>query len=117
MAGFFVQGFGMTIAQERPGGVIDLTDGVVNITLLPANGAGATGSRGIDHLGFTVTDETEARRQIEAAGGTEMNTINMGNAHYEVKYRGPEGIVVDIGHWVGTEPVEEEAPAATPAGS
>jgi hypothetical protein len=25
--------------------------------------------------------------------------------HYEVKYQGPEGIVVDVGNWLGTEPI------------
>ena len=111
MAQFFAQAFEMTIAQRRGNGAIDLTDGTINITVLPANGAGASGKTGIDHMGFTVADEAETRRLVEAAGGTEMNTVNLGDAHYEVKFRGPEGIVVDVGHWVATAPIEEPATA------
>ena len=36
MAKFFIEGFGMTIAQRRGHGVIDLTDGTINLTVLPA---------------------------------------------------------------------------------
>ena len=32
VAEFFKTGFGMTVAQERPGGIIDLTDGTIGIT-------------------------------------------------------------------------------------
>jgi hypothetical protein len=37
----------------------------------------------------------------------------MSDAHYELKFQGPDGIVVDLGHWVGTAPIAEEAKAAT----
>ena len=107
MAKFFVEAFEMEIAQHRPNGAIDLTDGTINITLLPANGPGASGNIGIDHMGFTVADEAETQRRVEAAGGRESNAVNLGGAFYEKKYVGPEGIVVDVGHWVATAPVEE----------
>jgi hypothetical protein len=35
----------------------------------------------------------------------------MSNVHFEVKFQGPEGVIVDLGHWVGTAPVEAEAVA------
>jgi catechol 2,3-dioxygenase-like lactoylglutathione lyase family enzyme len=111
MAKFFVEAFEMEIAQHRPNGAIDLTDGTINITLLPANGVGASGNLGIDHMGFTVEDEAEALRKVEAAGGRESNAINLGGAFYEKKVIGPEGIVVDIGHWVATAPIDEAAAA------
>ena len=112
MAAFFVNGLGMTEVQRRSTGAIDLSDGTINITLLPTVGLGATGKQGIEHIGFTVANEEEAKRAMEAAGATEMNTINMTDVNYEVKYRGPEGIVVDLGHWAGTAPVVEEPIAA-----
>jgi len=30
-----------------------------------------------------------------------------------VKYKGPEGIVVDLGHWIGTAPIEKEKTRAS----
>ena len=106
MAKFFVEGFDMSVVQRRPRGAIDLSDGTLNITLLPANGPGNTGIMGIEHIGFTATDDDAAKRQIVAAGGVEKNTVNLGShVHFEVKYDGPEGIVVDIGHWAGTASV------------
>ena len=115
MAEFFIKGLGMTVAQRRAAGVVDLTDGTINITLLPTAGLGATGHHGIEHIGFTVEDDAEARKVIEAAGATEMTTINMSNVHYEVKYKGPKGIVVDLGHWAGTEPVGKAETVAAKA--
>jgi len=113
VADFFVKGLGMAIAQRRANGAIDLSDGTMNITVLPSLGPRADGQpprRGIDHIGFTVEDEAEARQLLAAAGGKELNTVNLGSAHYEVKFEGPEGIVVDLGHWVGTAPVSEGEP-------
>src|SRR5947208_1129211 len=83
MANFFVNAFDMTIAQRRKNGAIDLSDGVLNVTILPAaapRGDGQPAKRGIDHLGFTVEDEDAARQQVIAAGGTELNTIDLGGA-------------------------------------
>ncbi len=114
MAAFFANAFEMEIVQRRANGAIDLTDGSINITLLRADGPRADDrprTLGIDHIGFTVEDEARARERVEAAGGHEMNTINLGSAHYEVKFEGPEGIVVDLGHWAGTAPID--APEAT----
>jgi catechol 2,3-dioxygenase-like lactoylglutathione lyase family enzyme len=112
MASFFAQAFEMEIVQRRQNGAIDLSDGSINITLLRADGPRPDGRQtrpGVEHIGFTVEDEAQARERIEAAGGKEMNTINLGSAHYEVKFEGPEGIVVDLGHWAGAEPIDEAA--------
>jgi hypothetical protein len=111
MAKFFVEAFEMEIAQHRPNGAIDLTDGTLNITILPANGPGASGNIGIDHMGFTVADEVEATRMVEAAGGRESAAVNLGGAFYEKKFVGPEGIVVDVGHWVATAPIDDKQAA------
>src|SRR5581483_7201283 len=105
MAKFFVEAFEMAIAERRPNGAIDLSDGTINITLLPMRPTTSDGREarpGIDHMGFTVEDTDESRQRLVAAGATELNTIGAGSAHFEVKFGGPEGIVVDIGHWAGT---------------
>jgi len=111
MATFFVNGLGMEVVQRRGNGAVDLSDGTINITLLPMRLPRADGRAtkpGIEHIGFTVADEDEARRRIEAAGAEIIGRRELGSSvHYELKYHGPQDIEVDLGHWAGTEPVEE----------
>src|SRR5204862_3391959 len=105
MAKFFVEAFEMTIAERRPSGAIDLSDGTINITLLPMATRTSDGRQphiGIDHMGFSVEDTEEAKQRLVAAGGKELQTLGSTAAHFEVKFGGPEGIVLDIGHWAGT---------------
>jgi catechol 2,3-dioxygenase-like lactoylglutathione lyase family enzyme len=108
---FFVNGLGLEVVMRRGSGAVDLTDGAINITLLPPNLTPADGEAGIGvaHIGFTVEDDDVTGRTIEAHGGTQLNQVRMDEAHYEVKYQGPDGIVVDLGHWAGTAPIAEEA--------
>jgi catechol 2,3-dioxygenase-like lactoylglutathione lyase family enzyme len=110
MANFFVEALGMKITQRRTNRAIDLSDGTINITVLPLRGRGPNGepeNQGIDHIGFSVENDDEAARLLEGAGAKKIATIELGSpAHYEAKFKGPEGIVVDIGKWVGTEPVK-----------
>ena len=110
-ADFFVKGFEMEIVERRANGAIDLSDGVINITLLAPGTRVSEGepAHGIAHIGFTVADEPETKRKLTAAGGEELNTVQVDGAHYEVKFRGPEGIIVDLGHWAGTAPIDAEA--------
>ena len=109
MAKFFVSALGMTITQRRRNKAIDLSDGAINITVLPLRQAGPNGEpphQGIDHIGFTVEDEAESGHLLESNGAKKIGTLELGSAaHYEVKYKGPEDIVVDLGHWVGTAPI------------
>lgn len=112
MADFFVNAFGMTVTQRRRNSAIDLSDGSINITVLPLAIPGPGGEavhQGVDHIGFTVEDEEEGFRRVEGAGARKIATIQLGSAaHYEAKFQGPEGIVVDIGNWIGTEPIEKK---------
>lgn len=112
MANFFVNSLAMQITQRRKNGAIDLSDGTINITVLPMLQAGPNGEpphQGIDHIGFTVENDEKAFRVLEDAGAQKIATIQLGSAaHYEAKFQGPEGIVVDIGHWIGTEPIQEK---------
>jgi len=102
VAEFFVNGLGMTYVQQRSV-AIDLTDGTINITLLPST----EGHHGIDHIGFTVEREDAAQEQLLEAGATQLTKLDLGNVNYEVKFQGPEGIVVDLGHWPGASPLKE----------
>src|SRR5258706_1960476 len=108
MANFFVSALGMKSTQKRSNRAIDLSDGTINVTVLPLRGAGPNGepeNQGIDHIGFSVDNDETAGRQLESAGAKKIATIELGSpAHYEAKYKGPEGIVLDIGQWIGTQP-------------
>ena len=112
MANFFVSALGMTIKQKRKNNAIDLSDGTINITVLPLRAGTAddelTKRPGIDHIGFTAEHDAEASRMMEAAGAKKAQTVNLGTAYYEDKFIGPEGIVVDVGHWMGAAPLEEK---------
>ncbi len=107
MANFFVDALGMNITQRRKNRAIDLSDGTINITVLPLRGT-ENENQGIDHIGFSVENDDEAGRRLETAGAKKIATIELGSpAHYEAKFQGPEGIVVDIGKWIGTAPLRE----------
>lgn len=112
-AAFFVKAFEMEIVERRVNGAIDLSDGVINVTLLAPGTPSSEGepTHGIAHIGFTVADEDEAKRNLTAAGGEQLNTVVMAGAHYETKFRGPEGIIIDLGHWAGTAPISDEVAA------
>jgi catechol 2,3-dioxygenase-like lactoylglutathione lyase family enzyme len=111
MANFFAQSMGMTIVQKRKNNAIDLSDGTINITVLPLRAGTADGEPtrqpGIDHIGFTADNDSEAFRMMEAAGARRAGTVNLGTAYYEDKFVGPEGIIVDVGHWVGAAPLDK----------
>jgi catechol 2,3-dioxygenase-like lactoylglutathione lyase family enzyme len=112
MANFFVNSLEMQITQRRENGAIDLSDGTMNITVLPIRITSPDGEpvrAGIDHIGFTVEDEAKSSSLMESNGAKKIATLELGSAaHYEVKFKGPEGIVVDLGHWVGTAPLQDE---------
>lgn len=109
MANFFVNALGLEIVRRREMGAIDLSDGSIGITILPAGVVKPAGERsgtGVDHIGFTVADEDAQRAQLLGAGATETPGIPLGEVFYELKFHGPEGIILDVGHWVGTAPIE-----------
>ena len=115
-AKFFVEGFGLTLVQRRAHGPIDLSDGDVNITVLPASlGAGQEVRLGFDHIGFSVEDDEATRSKLTGLGAEELRPLQLGDVFYESKYKSPEGLTVDVGHWAGTSPLPSTE--ATPAGA
>ena len=111
MAKFFVDAMGMKMIQKRKNNAIDLSDGSVNITVLPLRAGTREGEPtkqpGIDHIGFSVDNDQEQFRLMEAAGARKAGAINLGTAYYEDKFVGPEDIIIDIGHWQGAAPVDK----------
>ena len=106
MAKFFVDAMGMQMIQKRKNNAIDLSDGSVNITVLPL-AAGMGGKAGIDHIGFSVENDQEQFKKMEDAGATKAGAVNLGTAYYEDKFNGPEGIIIDVGHWQGAAPLDK----------
>jgi catechol 2,3-dioxygenase-like lactoylglutathione lyase family enzyme len=118
VASFFQEAFGLELVQRRPNGPIDLSDGDINLTLLPL-GLGGQQYRpgevrpGYAHIGFAVEDEDATHERLEALGATTMPAPEAGgHAYYEKKYRGIEGLFLDVGHWAGARPLEQPAAAA-----
>jgi catechol 2,3-dioxygenase-like lactoylglutathione lyase family enzyme len=103
----------LQLVQRRGSGAIDLSDGDVNVTLLPL-GLG-TADRptkpGFEHIGMTVADDEVARKRLLANGATELNPIGLGDVYYEAKFKSPDGLVIDVGHWAGTSAIPQEEPA------
>jgi catechol 2,3-dioxygenase-like lactoylglutathione lyase family enzyme len=101
---------GLELVQRRGSGAIDLSDGDVNVTLLPLGlGSGdRPATPGFEHIGMTVTDDEAARQRLLAAGATELNPVGLGDVYYEAKFKSPDGLVVDVGHWAGTSPIPTE---------
>ena len=115
LAKFFQDVFGLELVQRRGHGPIDLTDGDVNVTLLPlAVGTNGTPAKpGFEHIGFTVENDEETRQKLLAAGASEMNPVQLGDVYYESKFRHPDGLILDVGHWSGTSPLPETAGAGS----
>ena len=106
-AALFQEVFGLRLVQRREHGPIDLSDGDVNITLLPTTMRGRTMPAGFEHIGFSVEDTDATKQRLLQAGAAELNPVALGGAYYEAKYRLPEGLVVDVGHWRGTSPLPD----------
>jgi catechol 2,3-dioxygenase-like lactoylglutathione lyase family enzyme len=113
---FFTEVFGLELVQRRQHGPVDLSDGDVNITVLPLTiGAAGDVRPGFDHIGFSVENESEVRDRLLANGASELNPIRLGDVYYESKFKSPQGLVIDVGHWAGASPVERAAPTGAAA--
>lgn len=101
MANFFMNAFVMMIANRRKNGSIDLTDGTINLAILPLNLAGQR--PGFDHIGFAVDAEDDACARLEANGARNIGTTV---DPHQVKFRCPEGIDVEVGEWKGAAHIQ-----------
>jgi catechol 2,3-dioxygenase-like lactoylglutathione lyase family enzyme len=114
-AEFYKHAFGLEVVGETDSSLAEgvfLSDGVINVALLhfksdeAAQGSGKD-HVGLHHFGVWVDDIAEARRQVEAAGGTWLmgEPEQKGGSFYEVKFRDPDGIVFDLSEngWGGAQ--------------
>ena len=100
-----------------------LSDGDINMAILDFKNDAVAGERGkeysgIHHIGFQVESLEEMTARLTAAGSEPMHEVNkalgVGMGHHgahasnvEVKYTGPDGVMVDVSEsgWVGTSPL------------
>ncbi len=115
-AAFFQEVFGLELIQKRDSGPIDLSDGDINITVLPTNLGGRQTAPGFEHIGFSADDaETkEIHSRLMTHGAKELPPVALGDVYFESKYMSTEGLMVDVGHW-RTSAVTPALEAATKA--
>jgi hypothetical protein len=73
MAKFFIDALGLTMVQKRKDNSIDLSDGSINISILPLAANRSVGA-GLDHIGFSAEDNREQIRRVEAVGALKERT-------------------------------------------
>jgi glyoxylase I family protein len=96
-----------------------LSDGDINVAILNFKTDAAAGAErgkgfsGIHHIGFQVESLDAIAERLAAAGSERRDDVNealgVGQArqryaNVEVKYRGPDGVMLDVSEtgWVGT---------------
>jgi catechol 2,3-dioxygenase-like lactoylglutathione lyase family enzyme len=112
-AAFYKEAFGLKEVRRSPNGAVFLTDGHINLAVLNLKdnksadvGAHGENFTGIHHFGFEVEDLDEAAAKLERAEGqrleekeeTGMEMAAGGHRNFEMKWAGPDGVVIDISH-------------------
>jgi catechol 2,3-dioxygenase-like lactoylglutathione lyase family enzyme len=115
-AAWYVAAFGLQEAGRSPSGAVYLTDGDLNLTVLPERQPGDTQRTGVglDHFGFMDEDPEALYRRLDAMGVARLPDQPIGSMRFEAKFVGPDGVILDVGEqgWVGARPVEAAAPAS-----
>ena len=120
VASFYKEAFGMKEIRRSSRGAVFLTDGYINVAILNHKteksadvGAHGPNFNGIHHFGFEVDDLDAACQKLEGAHGQRLTAKDHvdatmaagGHANFEMKWAGPDGVVIDISHtgWEGTD--------------
>ena len=121
-AAFYKEAFGLKELRRSPNGAVFLTDGYIHVAVLNRKdersadmGAHGPNFSGIHHFGFEVENLGDACEKLEkvdaqrltAKTGAEADAyaeVRAGHANFEMKWSGPDGVVIDISHtgWEGT---------------
>ena len=112
-AAFYKEAFGLQEIRRSPNGAVFLTDGYINVAVLNFKtekdadvGAHGPNFSGIHHIGLEVEDLDEASqrlehanaRQLTAKDGLDMEMAAGTHRNFEMKWAGPDGVVIDISH-------------------
>jgi len=121
-AAFYKEAFGLKELRRSPNGAVFLTDGYIHVAVLNLKdersadmGAHGPDFTGIHHFGFEVDDLSEACEKLEDADAERLTAktgeeaaayaeVRAGHANFEMKWSGPDGVVIDVSHtgWEGT---------------
>src|SRR4051794_34241956 len=104
IAAFYMSAFGMheIMRRDKPNPAIYLSDGYINLAILPADSAEANGAPpGLHHFGFLVDDADAASATAMSEGASQGRTAVAAGRYAEGFVRDPEGQRVDIsaGGW------------------
>jgi catechol 2,3-dioxygenase-like lactoylglutathione lyase family enzyme len=112
-AAFYKEAFGLREIRRDRSGQVFLTDGYINLAILNFKtekdadvGAHGANFSGIHHFGFEVEDLDAAAERLERANAKELtakDNLDMamaggGHRNFEMKWQGPDGVVIDISH-------------------
>ena len=106
-AQFYQDVFDLEVAGAAGNGGVFLTDGYINLAILPNSVRMDGGDRlGFDHFGFKVDDLEATIQKLQAADSPELPSHappGGGAFYYEVKYQGPNQQTIDItaNGWAG----------------
>ena len=107
-AAFYENAFGLERVKHTKRRIY-LSDGVMNLTLLPSDdrvGDPREGFTGLHHIGMVVDDLDRTGALIEDNGGSKVDTPeSYSGENADRKYWDPNGIMVDISrnYWVGSK--------------
>jgi glyoxylase I family protein len=129
-ARFYVDVFGMKEIGRIDGPAARgfyLSDGDLNLAILNFKNDAVAGAEfgkdytGIHHIGFQVESLEAIAERLAAAGSERRDDVNQAlgvghgrNSNVEVKYGGPDGVMVDVSEtgWVGTPSFNPRAPSS-----
>jgi catechol 2,3-dioxygenase-like lactoylglutathione lyase family enzyme len=119
VAAFYKEAFDLQEIRRSPNGAVFLTDGYINLAILNWKtekdadvGVNGPNYSGIHHLGFQVEGLEEACEKLEKVQAQQLTQKDeldtamgpRGPRNFEMKWAGPDGVVIDISHtgWAGT---------------
>ena len=113
VAAFYTSALGLKEIRRSSSGAVFLTDGYINLAILNWKtekdadvGANGPNYNGIHHFGFEVDDLDEACQKLDEAQATRLSRkpgIEAPMApgrhrNFEMKWSGPDDVVIDISH-------------------
>ncbi len=113
VAEFYKAAFDLEEIRRSDNGAVFLSDGYINLAILNWKtekdadvGPDGPNYNGIHHLGFQVDDLDQACEQLNQVKGQQLNSregldaamATGGAANFEMKWAGPNGVIIDISH-------------------
>lgn len=119
VAAFYKEAFDLKEIRRSKNGAVFLTDGYINVAILNFKtekdadvGDHGPNFGGIHHFGFQVESLDEACEKLEGVharrltqkDGIDTAMASAGHLNFEMKWAGPDGVVIDVSHtgWDGT---------------